>query len=505
MNTYLGLDFGTQSVRCGVYDVTGELIGFGECEYETFHPESGWAEQSPADWESAAKIAIAACKRSAGEAFSSVVGMAVDTTSSTVVMCQRERPAENAILWMDNRAKAQARRINELGSKEVLKHCGGAVSVEWLLPKMLWLKENRPEAYCKAEKVCEMQDYINHFLTGIWCASVSQATCKACYVEELGGFQRGFFESIGLEDYFEKGVTLVKEQGEPIGNLREELARELELDPGVTVYQGGIDAHTSMIGLGVTQPGDMGLVMGTSFVHLAVVDRPSFSDEIWGPYKSAIVPGLYCLEGGQISAGSITKWFLREFGIDQENPYGVMQHEAAAVPPGSKGMIALDFFQGNRTPYKDSQARGVFYGLTLSRTRGEIYRSILEGVAFGTRNIVDSMERCGVTINTIMGCGGVTKNAEWLQIISDVTGKPIVLTEQSSNAGIFGCAIIAAVGEGAFENFAQAAHSMVRVTQRIEPDPKNREVYEEAFEKYIALYRSLRPIMQGSLQEETQD
>jgi len=495
MKYYMGIDFGTQSVRCGIYDTFGQLKATGECAYKTYYPKAGWAEQDPEEWKTALKKAILICRENAGDSFRKVKGIAIDTTASSVVMSSNDGKAlDRAILWMDNRAKEQADRINATGS-DILKYCGGAVSVEWLLPKMLWLKENRSRLYNAADVVCEMQDYMNHFLTGEWRASVSQATCKACYVEERGGFDMTFLKVIGLEDYETKGVTRVLLQGEKIGKLRPELAAELGFSEDVTVYQGGIDAHTSMIGLGVLRSGDMGLVMGTSFVHLAAVDKPSFSNEIWGPYKNAIVPGLYCLEGGQVSAGSITNWFLKEFNITGENPYEIMQKEASQVDPCSNGVIVLDFFQGNRTPYKDPRAKGVFYGMTLSHTRADIYRAILEGVAFGTRNIIDSMERSGVKIETIMGCGGVTKNEEWLSIIADITGKPIVLTEQSANAGILGCAMIAAVGDGAFSDFISAGERMVHVKRRIVPDMNNHETYNVSYKKYLKLYKQLKPIM----------
>ena len=214
MKYYMGVDFGTQSVRCGVYDTYGRLQATGECAYETYFPEAGWSEQDPEEWKSALKKAVLMCRDNAGDSFSKVEGIAIDTTASTVVMSSNDGKAlDRAILWMDNRAKEQADRINTTGS-DVLRYCGGAVSVEWLLPKMLWLKENRSELYNAADIVCEMQDYMNYYLTGEWCASVSQATCKACYVDERGGFDRAYLKVIGLEEYETKGNARVLLQGE---------------------------------------------------------------------------------------------------------------------------------------------------------------------------------------------------------------------------------------------------------------------------------------------------
>jgi ribulose kinase len=234
--------------------------------------------------------------------------------------------------------------------------------------------------------------------------------------------------------------------------------------------------------------------MGSSFAQLALTENARFCGGIWGPYKSAVVPNLYCLEGGQVSAASITKWFVREFGVAGENPYSVMAAEADVISPGSEGLVLLDFFQGNRTPHKDASAKGVFFGLTLAHTRAHMYRAVLEGVAFGMRGILDAMENGRDAINKLSACGGVTNNKVWMQIISDVVNKPAVLTENSGNAGVLGCAIIAAVGGGRFANFREACGAMVNVTEVITPDEKRHEQYEKPYGKYLDLYRNLKSL-----------
>jgi ribulose kinase len=234
--------------------------------------------------------------------------------------------------------------------------------------------------------------------------------------------------------------------------------------------------------------------MGTSFVQLALVDSPSFGEGIWGPYKDAIIPGKYCLEGGQVSAGSIIKWFIKEFGIQAENPFAVLGDEARKIPMGCEGLTLLDFFQGNRTPYKDPSARGIFFGLTLSHTRSHLYRAILEGVAFGMRNILDKMEEGREPITVLRGCGGATENALWVKIITGITGKPIVLTRDSMNAGILGGAIIAAVGSGEFAQFDEACSAMTKVTSIAEPDMIEYEGYEPYYRRYLQLYQNTKQL-----------
>ncbi|MEA5004161.1 MAG: FGGY-family carbohydrate kinase [Christensenella sp.] len=495
-NYFIGLDFGTQGVRCGLTDEDGVIVAISEQKYNTYHPAPGFAEQSPADWKARMDEAIKTCYQNApAGTFDNVRGMAVCTTASTVIPVREDgQDLGDAILWMDVRAAQQAERINQT-QHEILKYCGGEASVEWMVPKMMWLRENRPDLFEQADRIVELQDYINHVLTGNWCASVSQSTGKCNYVESMGGYNRDFFHEIGFDAFFEKANLDVIKQAQPVGTLRKELAQKYHLPDDVTVYQGGIDAHVNVVGLGVCRPGETGVVMGSSFVHLAVVARMMFEDGIWGPYQDVIIPGQYCLEGGQISAGSITKWFIREFDVQGDNPYMVMAEEADKIAIGCDGVVMLDYFQGNRTPYKDPLARGVFYGLTLGHTRAHLYRAILEGVAFGTRNILETMENEENSIHEIRGCGGVAFNPIWMQIIADATGKPIVLTEESGNAGVLGACIIAAVGAGRYQGFEQACKKMVHVTKVIEPNMGNYSKYTEVYGRYLELYQSLEHMM----------
>lgn len=496
MRYYIGIDMGTQGVRCGIVDERGEIISLTEAEYGIYFPKPGYATQKPNEWIKSFDVALSDCvAKVSKEVLSSIDGISVCATASTVVPVDEEGNAlTDAILWMDTRAKKEAEKINSLKSK-VLRYCGNNVSVEWLVPKALWLKNNMPDVYSKAYAIVEQLDYINHKLTGKWVASICQATCKGNYVESEGGFSSDFFSSIGMSDYQGKFNTTVLKLGEKVGSLRPSLAERYGLPKGTIVYQGGIDAHIAMLGLGVSCPGDMGIIMGTSFVHLVLSDKPVYSEGIWGPYKDAVVPGLYCLEGGQVSAGSITKWFLNEFRIDGDNPYMTMANEAGTSPAGSKGVITLDFFQGNRTPYKDPNAKGVFYGLTLNHTRADIYRSILEGIAFGTKNIIDSMASELVDINNIIVCGGVTKNPLWMQIIADVTGKNITMTKNSADGGILGCAIVGAVGSGKYTDYKQAVESMVTKMNCVYPNEELYGTYDENYQVYLRLYQALKSTM----------
>lgn len=493
---YIGIDMGTQGIRCGIIDENGEILATNESKYNIFFPQPGHATQKPAEWLQSFDEAITQCINHVDtNTLLNIRGISICATASTVIPVDKQGNAlTDAILWMDNRAKKEAEEINQTGH-EVLKQCGNEVSVEWLIPKTLWIKRNIPDVYDKAYRIVEQQDFMNFHLTGSWSSSVCQATCKGNYVEDNYWWNEEYFAKIGLDDFRSKLNIEVLKLGEKAGTLLPAISKKYRLPEDIPVYQGGIDAHIAMLGMGVSCPGDMGIIMGTSFVHLVLSETPVYNNGIWGPYKNAVIPGLYCLEGGQVSAGSITKWFLNEFNVMGENPYMIMANEAKKSPIGSKGVVTLDFFQGNRTPYKDPHAKGVFYGLTLNHTRADIYRSIMEGIAFGTRNIIDTITSNEVNVNNIMVCGGVTKNPEWLQIIADVTGKPITLTENSSDGGILGCAIVSAVGSGRYKNFETAVGAMVNKTNCINPNMQAHDTYLAFYNKYLELYKALKNTM----------
>lgn len=495
---FMGVDTGTQSVRVVVTDLSGNVVASDEQVYETYYPKPGWAEQKPEDWWSCFNKAVENVmdSLSAGIRYS-IAAVSVCSTSSTVLPVDQEgNPLADAIMWMDTRAVKEIKAINKT-KHPILKYCGGEDSVEWMIPKTLWIKKNQPEIYEKSYKIIEQLDWMNYKLCGNFTTSICQAACKWNYVACEGGWNEEFFNMIGLDDYKEKLVLDVKRLGDYIGTIDKDFAEKYDLNPDMMVVEGGIDAHVGMLGLGVATPGKLAMIMGTSFVQLGFAENKLELEGIWGPYNEPVIPNAWLLEGGQISAGSIIKWFMREFEVTDSykgNPYEQMNKLVEAIEPGAEGLVALDFFQGNRTPYKDANAKGLIYGLTLSHTKGHIYRALLESVALGTKNIIDNFENQGCPVDVIVGCGGVTKDKTWMQIIADVTGKPIIVTVDPSAGGL-GCAIIAAVGAKAYDNFEDATAGMVKEEYTVTPNPGLYETYQGVFEKYVEIYDQLKDTM----------
>lgn len=494
---FMGIDTGTQGVRIGISDTRGKLIFEKEQKWETEFPKVGWAEQNPLNWwEAVNGIFEQFAHTLDSEIRQNIKACCVCATSTTAIPVDQEgRPLMNAMMWMDARSRKEMQEINDTGHP-VLDYCGKETSFEWMIPKALWIKRHRKDIYDVCYRIVDQLDWMNYQLCGKWSSSICNTTCKWNYVSSMGGYQRDFFEQIGFEDYEEKLTMRVDKIGDPVGTIRPELCEKYGFSREMQIVQGGIDAHMAMFGLDVLKPGKLGVIMGTSFVHLCLSDEKPDMKGIWGPYDGAVLDNMWLLEGGQISASGLVNWFRHNFHIPEKdgNPYGNLLGIPDEIPIGADGVTVLDFFQGNRTPYKDAMAKGVIFGLNIKHTWKHIYRAVLESVSYGTQNIIRNFEEQGYPVASITACGGVTKDRRWLQMISDVTGKPIIVNE-NIQAGVLGCCVVAASKGRFYNDFQSAAEHMVKPKFIVEPDMKNHEEYQPYFHKYLELYESLKDLM----------
>lgn len=417
------------------------------------------------------------------------------TSTTAIAVNENGYPLMNAMMWMDARSRKEMKEINDTGHP-VLNYCGKETSFEWMIPKALWIKRNRTDVYNACYKIVDQLDWMNYQLCGEWSSSICNTTCKWNYVSSMGGYQRDFFEQIGFEDYEEKLIMRVDKIGDVVGTILPQISEKYGFFREMKIVQGGIDAHIAMFGLDVLKPGKLGVIMGTSFVHLCLSDQNPDMKGIWGPYDGAVLDDMWLLEGGQISASGLVNWFRHNFHIPEKdgNPYGHLLEIPDEIPIGADGVTVLDFFQGNRTPYKDAMAKGVIFGLNIKHTWKHIYRAVLESVSYGTQNIIRNFEEQGYPVASITACGGVTKDRRWLQMISDVTGKPIIVNE-NIQAGVLGCCVVAASKGRFYNDFQSAAEHMVKPKFIVEPDMKNHEEYQPYFHKYLELYESLKDLM----------
>ncbi len=500
----VSVDCGTESARAAVFALDGTMVASHSVPYPLRHPRPGWAEQRPEEWWESSVGAIRGAVEESGVGKDAIVGISGDFTACTVVfMDENFEPLRPAIIWMDVRAADQARRIAASGF-DALKYNGyGNVSAEWMPCKALWVKENEPEIWEKTKYLGEFTDWFTHKVTGEWVGNINNVSVRWYYNDNEDGFPQDFYEGIGLGDALEKFPQVINPLGKMVGPLLPEVAEQLGLNPGIPVGQGGIDACIAMLGLNVTRAGQMCFIVGSSHLLLGQAALDFHGKGIFGTYPNAIIPGLSMVEGGQISTGSVVRWFTDKFAAEYvqraeaegTRAFDLLTADAEKLPPGSEGLIVLEYWQGNRTPYVDPEARGMMWGFTLSHTPAHVYRAIIEGVCYGSEHILQTMRQYDYEVTELIATGGPTKSPFWMQLHADISNVPITLTEAGDSAAVLGGAMCAAVGAGIYDNLVDAGDAMVRKTETIEPNVERHEQYKFFVDKYIRTYPQMQELM----------
>ncbi len=497
----MGIDAGTESFRAGVYDKTGRCLAFGVSPNKNIHRRPGWGEQEIAEWDTAMVEAIRKAIQTAGVRPDEIKSIGLDGTSCTVVFLDKNgTPLRDAVMWMDVRASKEAGEIAASGD-EALEYIGHAnLSPEWFPCKVLWIKRNEPDVYNAARTIFEQTDWMVYRLTGEITGNINTTTARWFYNNRKGGFPESLYNKIGLDDTLPKLPQRIVKIGEEAGRLTKEMAERTGLPEGIPVAGGGADAYIGVIGVNALEAGKLALITGSSQLHIGVSPVELHTRGLFGSFPDALLPGLNFIEAGQISTGSVLKWFLDNFlnsSIEQEarekgvSVYEVLNERAAEISPGSEGLVVLEHWQGNRTPWVDATSRGVIRGLTLSHTPVHIYRAIMESVAYGTEMILRRMRESEFEVNEIIACGGATQSDLWMQITADVTGTPITIpTEQQAVS--LGAAIAATVVAGMYSDLRQAADAMVSIAKRVQPIADNHRSYAEYVDQYDATYHALK-------------
>ncbi len=497
----LGIDAGTESFRAGVFDPAGRCLGFGTSANRTVHLHPGWAEQSPRDWDAALGDSIRKALEASRVDPREIRGLGIDGTSCTVVFLDaRGEPLRDAVIWMDIRAVQEAAEAAATGDP-ALEYVGhGNVSPEWFPCKAAWVKRHEPDLYAASKTVFEETDWLAFRLTGERTVNIDTATIRWFYNSRRDGFPLSLYRKMDLEDVFERVPRRMVQIGEVVGGLTAEMARRTGLREGIPVAGGGADAYMGVIGINALTPGTIALITGSSHLHIGIADREIHARGLFGSFPDALLPGLQVIEAGQISTGSVVHWFTTHFvGTEVaeaaaragRSVYDELNARAAALPPGSEGLVVLEHWQGNRTPWTDPWSRGVIRGLTLGHGPAHVYRAILEGVAYGTQVIFRRMEEEGVRAERVVACGGATRSELWMQIHADVSGKRITIPEEPQ-AVTLGSAIAAAVAAGLYPDLPAAAAAMVRTRAVVEPDPAAHSRYAELLPHYTDTYESLK-------------
>ena len=536
MNALLGIDVGTTSARAGVFGADGTLLGHASRPITLWHPAPGYVQQSSENiWQS---VAAAVREAMAAAGHPTIAGIGCDATCSLVVLDKDGAPlsvdpggapGQDVIVWMDHRAEAEAAAINA-GSHDVLRYVGGRISLEMETPKLLWLKRHRPEIWVQAAHFFDLPDFLTFKTTGALSRSLCSTVCKWTYLGHEGRWDEAYFRAIGLgdladEDFARIGTTVLP-MGARVGTLSAEAAATLGLPPGIPVAASAIDAHAGglgVIGAALDRPTDftrrLALIGGTSSCHMAVSPTPRFVPGVWGPYFSAMVPGLWLNEGGQSATGALLDHIVRTHAAypalaEQARAEDVhvfdllaARLDALAGSAGGIERLTRDLhvepdFHGNRSPRADAGLRGMISGLSLAAGADELavlYLATLQAIAYGTRHIIAALNEQGYAINTILACGGGTRSALYLQAHADATGCRIVLAREEE-AVLLGAAILGAVAGGIFPGIEAAMARMSAAGRIVEPQGGAVRAFHDAkyavFQRMYADQMAYRAIMQ---------
>ncbi|MCR4892683.1 MAG: sugar kinase, partial [Lachnospiraceae bacterium] len=371
-------------------------------------------------------------------------------------------------------------------------------------PKNMWVKKNEPENWAKTKTMFEFEDWLNWILTGRKTVCMSIAAFRWNYDDKNGGYPVDFYKACGIGDVMDKLPKDVLKVGETVGNVSPEAAKMFGLSEKTIVVEGTADCNACMYGVGSVRPNGMALIGGTSSCLLGLTETDFHENGVNGSYPNCMYDGTSLVEGGQTASGAILTWFknnlvpgdwTQEAQKREMNIFDLITEKAQSVPVGCDGVVMMDYFQGNRAPYADSKARGMFWGLSVGTTTAHMARAVYEGVAYGANHCIVSMKEAGYDVKEIYACGGLALSDFWMQMHSDIIGVPMYTTVENQSAGCLGDCIIAGVGAGVFTDLNDAAEKMVRIDKTYQPNQENHEKYQFYMDRYIETWPQMREIV----------
>jgi len=485
----VGVDVGSQSVKVVLCSPEGEEIAAAACPCAMHYPASGWAEQSPLEWEVGIATAVRRAVAEAGVVPADVTHLGLACQVDGVVPVDgRLRPLRPAIIWLDRRATAQARSLEErLGAERIFAISGLNCDASHIAPKLMWLRDMEPDTYRQARLLPPVAGYLTGWLTGVAAQDHANASSTLLYDIRSRRWSSALLEATGIDPAL---LAPIVPAHATLGRLTPAAADALGLTERCAVVAGTGDDHAAALGAGVALPGVVVDVAGTAEPVGAVAAEPVFDPERLVETHAHAVDGMLFLENPGFVSGGSTAWLARVLGAEQERVFAW----AAEAPPGADGVLFVPALSGATAPRWDDRMRGAFQGLAMNHDRAHLCRAVLEGCAFALRDIVDRLSDLGLAGPEIRVVGGGSRSALWMQIKADVTGYPMrpVLSREPT---ALGAAMLAAVGAGVFGDAAEAAAAMVRLADhRYEPDQACRDLYREAYLRYRSLFDALQGV-----------
>lgn len=528
----IGVDFGTQSGRAVLVEVgTGKEVATAVKKYthgvmDEYLPdgitqlEPDWALQHPQDYLEVLAETIPELLKDSNVNAEDVIGIGIDFTACTVLPVDEEgtplcmydeyksNPHAYVKLWKHHAAQEEANKINEIAlerGEEFLDRYGGKISSEWLFPKIWQVLNEAPEVYERAAKFIEATDWVVMQLTGQEKRNSCAVGYKAMWHKQKGYPSNEFFKALDprLENVVDEKLSRdIYPIGSKAGEITKKAAQLTGLKPGTAVAVGNVDAHVSMPAVGIVDQGKMLMIIGTSTCHMVLGTEEKLVPGICGVVEDGIIPGFFGYEAGQCCVGDHFEWFINncvpESYYDEAQDKGINIHDllsqkAQGLAVGESGLIALDWWNGNRSVLVDADLTGMIIGCTLLTKPEEIYRALIEATAFGTRMIIDNFEERGVPIKELYAAGGIAhKNPFLMQIYSDITNREIRISASSQTpalgSAMFG-AVAAGKERGGYDSIVDAAKEMARLKDLVyRPIPENVKVYNKLYAEYKILH-----------------
>lgn len=500
----LGIDIGTTSLKTAVFDQHGEKKASCVMEYSLITPSTNVVEAPCNVYMDSIRNCLRSIAQSGDVRIENITVVGFSVQGETLVFLDKHGvPLRNAIVWMDNRAGAQAEKLREHFGDKKCYEITGQVSFEacWPVSKVMWVKENEPAVFEKTKHILLLEDYIIYLLTGKFVAEGSLLTSTEYWDIRTKRYWKEMLDYVGIS---EEWLPECRESGELVGGILPAMAEELGISPTAQICTGCLDQAAGAIGVGNIRPGIFSENIGAALAICVPTAELTYDQNQLMPVHYFAVPDTYMMHTFT-TGGMCLRWFRDGFcqeeiamqertGLDS---YYLMDKQADKVAPGSDGLITLPHLQGSMAPDVNLNAKGVFYGATLTHTRAHFIRSIMESLGYIICRNLEAIEDMGLEVKQIRTMGGGSKSDIWNQIKADITGKTLHLTYSSQDTACLGAAILAGTAAGVFESIESAVDSMVKIKKTYTPDLEKHSIYLKQYEKFKLLFQSLTPVFEA--------
>lgn len=507
MELLLGIDIGTSACKIAFFQKDGTVVASGTGDYPVYYPKPGWAEQNPDDWWNAVCKTTKTLIDKYAINPKDIAGIGIDGQSwSAIAVDKNGKVLTNTPIWMDTRSNKICEKLkNQFGNEAFFDLSGNSLQSFYSTGKILWYKENLPDIYKNTNKILQSNTFITYRLTGTMIQDISQCYGFHCFDMRKGIWDETMCKKLGIPRSFFPEIVPCHQV---IGHVTKEAAALTGLRAGIPVVPGGLDAACGTLGAGVLNSGETQEQGGQAGGMSTCIDEYLSDPRLI--LSNHVVPGKWLLQGGTTGGGGVMRWLEREFADyermvqhDTGKPSLIQLNELAQnIMAGSDGLVFLPYMAGERSPIWDENAKGVFYGMDFSKTKGHIIRAAMEGVAFSLKHNLDAAQSTGAKVGELRAMGGSANSLLWTQIKSDITGKRIIVPS-SDTATTLGAVILAGVGVGIYNSFEEAAAMTVKITRSHEPDMEKHEKYLENYAVYLELYDCLKDLMKKTGGNET--